>query len=283
MDEVDILLTHPTLYKKESEFVMLEKMFNNPVKTTADNATVVLNDSNVKSNSYKFSFIEQLVLDREAWENTVARTSNEQLYKLLARCYGTYLSMSQDNEKAKQMREDLQMHINLKGYVFAKTSHTLTKIVKCVFGADRRRTSTYSIVLRAALAENKTEAQIAGFIESRGGVQEIRLAKGNALSTKAKAELAKNTVTEQSLAKVSGEALAKQLDSAKVGQQVVIVATQQANGELVANAVTYSETAVNTALSAYYSANKDSIKTKAEERTKASNDSTLSNAINNAA
>jgi hypothetical protein len=262
---------------------MFEKLLNNPVKTTADNTTVVLNDTSSKSNSYKFSFIEQLVLDREAWENTVARTSNEQLYKLLARCYGTYLSMSEDNEKAKQMRDDLQTHINLKGYVFAKSSHTLTKIVKCVFGADRRRTSTYSIVLRAALAENKTEAQIAGFIESRGGVQEIRLAKGNALSTKAKAELAKNTFVEQSLAKVSGEALAKQLDSGKVGQQVVIVATQQASGELVANAVTYSETAINTALSAYYSANKDSIKSKAEERTKASNDAQLSQTIKDAA
>ena len=262
---------------------MFEKMLNKPVETTADNTTVVLNDTGNKSNSYKFSFIEQLVLDREAWENTVARTSNEQLYKLLARCYGTYLSMSEDNEKAEQMRDDLKTHINLKGYVFAKTSHTLTKIVKCVFGADRRRTSTYSIVLRAALAENKTEAQIAGFIESRGGVQEIRLAKGNALSTKAKAELAKNTVAEQSLAKVSGEALAKQLDSGKVGQQVVIVATQQASGELVANAVTYSETAINTALSAYYSANKESIKSKAEERTKASNDAQLSQSIKDAA
>ncbi len=45
---------------------MFEKMLNNPVKTTADNTTVVLNDSSNKSNSYKFSFIEQLVLDREA-------------------------------------------------------------------------------------------------------------------------------------------------------------------------------------------------------------------------
>ena len=258
-------------------------MHNNPVKTTADKATVVLNDSNNKGNSYEFSSIEQLVLDREAWENTVARTSNEQLYKLLARCYGMYLSMSRDSEDAKQMRKDLQTYINLKGYVFTKASHTLTKIVKCVFGADRRRTSTYSIVLRSALAKGKVEAEIAEFIESSGGVQEIRLAKSNALSTKAKAELAKNTVVEQVLAKVSGEGLAKVLDSAKVGEQVVIVATQKANGELVANAVTYSETAVNTALSAYYSANKDSIKSKADERTKASNDSTLSDAINNAA
>lgn len=287
MDEVDILLTHLTQNTKESECIMLEKIAQTAVtSSTTANATVVLKDSkasNKSSNSSKFSFIEQLVMDREAWENTVARTSNEHLYKLLARCYGTYLSMSQDNEKATQMRDDLQTHINLKGYVFAKTSHTLTKIVKCVFGADRRRTSTYSIVLRAALAQNKTEAQIAGFIESNGGVQEIRLAKSNALSTKAKAAIAKNTVAELSLAKVSGEALAKQLDGAKVGQQVVIVATQLANGEVVLNAVTYSETAINVALSAYYSANKESITAKVTERSKASNDATLAAAIGDAA
>jgi hypothetical protein len=74
-----------------------------------------------------------------------------------------------------------------------KKSHTLHKIVKCVFGADRRRVSAYSIVLRTANVNKIKSADIADFIRNNGGVEEIRLAKnGNALSAKQKAEVAKN-------------------------------------------------------------------------------------------
>lgn len=242
---------------------------------------VVLKDSS--ANERKFSFIESLAIEREAWENTAYRTSNQQLYTLLAKCYGKYVAMTKDTEVAKEMRLELETYINLKGYGFSKTSHTLTKIVKCVFGGDRRRNSTYSIVLRTAFEQKVAEADIPRFIEQQGGVQEIRLTKCNALSTKAKAEIAKDTVVEQALASVTSEALARQLDAAKVGQQVVIVATQQANGTVTLNAVTYSEGVVNAALSAYYVANKESIKAKSAEREKASNDALLNNAIGQAA
>jgi hypothetical protein len=63
----------------------------------------------------------------------------------------------------------------------------------------------------------------------------------------------------------------------------VFVATQQANGKFAINAVTNSTTAVNAALAAYYSANKDSIKKQVAERSVASNDAQLNDAIANAA
>lgn len=242
---------------------------------------VVLKDTTVAEK--QFSFIESLAIEREAWENTVYRTSNQQLYTLLAKCYGKYMAMTKDTELAKVMRLELETYMNLKGYGSSKTAHTLTKIVRCVFGGDRRRNSTYSIVLRSAFDKKIQEADIADFIEREGGVQEIRLTKCNSLSTKAKAQIAKNTVVEQVLATVDSESLAKQLDAAKVGHQVVIVATQQANGTVMLNAVTYSEGVVNAALASYYAANKDSIKEKSAERITASNDSKLSESISNAA
>jgi hypothetical protein len=248
---------------------------------TPSTTTVVLKDTT--AGERKFSFIESLAIEREAWENTVYRTSNQHLYGLLGKCYGKYVAMTKDTVVAKEMRLELETYINLKGYTFSKTSHTLTKIVKCVFGGDRRRNSTYSIVLRAAFDKKIKEEDIAKFIEQEGGVQEIRLTKCNALSTKDKAQIAKSTVVEQVLATVASEDLAKQLDAAKVGQQVVIVATQQANGSVTLNAVTYSEGAVNAALSSYYALNKESIKEKNAGREKASNDSKLNDAIGNAA
>ena len=62
----------------------------------------------------------------------------------------------------------------------------------------------------------------------------------------------------------------------------MFVATQQANGKFAINAVTNSTTAINAALSAYYSANKDSIAKQVKERSVASNDTQLNEAITNA-
>ena len=61
----------------------------------------------------------------------------------------------------------------------------------------------------------------------------------------------------------------------------MFVATQQANGNFAINAVTNSTTAVNAALAAYYSANKDGIKKQVAERNVASNDAQLNDAIAN--
>ena len=63
----------------------------------------------------------------------------------------------------------------------------------------------------------------------------------------------------------------------------MFVATQQADGKFAINAVTNSTTAVNAALAAYYSANKDGIKKQVAERSVASNDAQLNDAIANVA
>jgi hypothetical protein len=186
-------------------------------------------------------------------------------------------------DNAKTLRTQLDDYMTLHNVAVNKKSHTLHKIVKCVFGADRRRVSAYSIVLRTANVNKIKSAAIMDFIKNNGGVEEIRLAKnGNTLSSKQKAEVAKTTVASALLAEISSEAIAKQVDAACIGQQVVFVATQQANGKFAINAVINSTTAVNAALSAYYSANKDGIKKQVAERSVAINDAQLNGAITNA-
>jgi hypothetical protein len=68
-----------------------------------------------------------------------------------------------------------------------------------------------------------------------------------------------------------------------VGQQVVFVATQKANGKFVINAVTESTGAVNTALAACYSNNKAKLSNKKAEQKAAANDAAINNAVNKAA
>ena len=226
------------------------------------------------------SFIEQLIIQQQVWADGVFKTSNDLLYSLLAKCYEKYEQMCADNDVGKKLRTDLNDYIVLHNIGVNKKSHTLIKIVKCVFGTNKRRVSAYSIVLRAALDKGIKSSELVEFINANGGVEEIRLAKnGNALTVTQKAEKAKVAVEAEVLAEFESEAISKQLDAANVGAQIVFVASQLANGKFVVNAVSNSTTAVNAVLAAYYSANKTEISNKKLEEKVASNDEQLADII----
>ena len=52
-----------------------------------------ITSTTVKGNQAVASLLEQLVVEREVWEQTLYRTSNDQLYGLIQRCYGLYKAM----------------------------------------------------------------------------------------------------------------------------------------------------------------------------------------------
>jgi len=130
----------------------MQTIANNSVVSSSTNA-VVSHDAatDAKGVTVTYAFMDQLVLERQTWEGNALRTSNEQLYVLLQKCYQFYKLMGETTTQAAALRTGLNDYINLKGFTFAKTTHTLAKIVKCVFGAERRRVSAYSIALRMAL------------------------------------------------------------------------------------------------------------------------------------
>ena len=68
----------------------------------------------------------------------------------------------------------IEKFIEQRKYVFAPSSHDMTRVVKCVFGADRRRVSAYSIALREALNQKVSAKDLVDFIEQNGGVEQIR-------------------------------------------------------------------------------------------------------------
>jgi len=228
-------------------------------------ANVVQNDNSALATAHASSSVrnhfEQLAVEREAWESTVYRTNNEQLYVLLQKCYQTYQAMSVGDEEAGNLRKGLTDYINTKGYQFKSGTHTLVKIVKCVFGNDRRRVSAYGIVLRTALARNISVIDIPDFIQSQGGVEEIRLAKSpNAMTAKLKAQAGAESVQISNLGVFASNALGSKLDAGNIGKTVVLICTWQADGSVIVRSVVQSDTAVNAALACHYSANKDAIK-----------------------
>lgn len=262
----------------------MDQTLNTLVVSNNQIATDCLTDTKVDKKTV-FESIERLVVEREVWEDNAYRTSNEQLYAILDKCYRYYfvLKGSEGSDLAKKAKEDIQLHINLKGYKFTDISHSLTKIVKCVFASDRRITSVYSLVLRVALSEQIKVGGISAFIKERGGVYEISKRKGEAKAAVDKVAMAKSALADTVIAKVGGESIAKQLNGDLVGRDLVIVATQLANGELALKAITYSATAVSEALKAYYAENKDKVTVKQTVSSVASNDDDIATLVSKAA
>lgn len=225
------------------------------------NANVVQNDNTALQASVNVrNHFEQLTLEREAWETNAYRTSNEQLYAILQKCYQTYKAMTSDAPEAKALRSGLQDYINSKGLKFRDGTHTIVKIVKCVFGDDRRRVSAYGIVLRTALAQNIFAHDIPAFIRNNGGVEEIRLAKApNAMTLKQKAGVATSAVQSENMGVFSSAALSQKLDAGNIGKTVVLLGTWQADGSVVMHSVVENEGAVNAALASFYASNKKAL------------------------
>jgi hypothetical protein len=243
--------------------------------------TVVQNDTSVavKTTMPVFAAIEQMVAEHEVWHNGAFRTSNEQLYLLLQKCYALYKGMEGNSKDAEEKRKGLEDYINLKAIRVQGETHTLNKIVKCVFGVDRRRASAYALALRVASNAKTTVENLPTFIRNAGGVEEVRRSAakkdGTTITTHQKnIAVANEAVTQKSIAVITSEQLGMTLDAGKIGKNVVLIGTWQADGSVVVRAVVQNDTALNSALAGYYSANKETVKAKATENI-AANDTTI--------
>jgi hypothetical protein len=128
----------------------------------------------------------------------------------------------------------------------------MTRVIKCVFGVDRRRVSAYSIALREALRQEVGVKDLIVFLEQNGGVEQIRMGGTKPLSATKRAELVKAEVSEAVISTVKFDAVAVKANADWVDKQVVFVATYLPTGEFEVNAVVRHDGAVNTALAAYY-------------------------------
>ena len=137
-----------------------------------------------------------------------------------------------------------------------------TRVVRAVFGEiNRRRISTYSLVLRQAQKENISIANLASWIEQRGGIQEISLGRSATyVSPKTKAEIAKEIMQGKSaLGFAKSELLSHLADADFVGEPCILLAEQQADGSFGIQAVLRQDGLVKAAYAALYSVQKETL------------------------
>ena len=220
-----------------------------------------------------------LEVERKAWEEGAYRTSNRQLYAILAKCL-KYCEIK-DIDVSRQRSKELEKFYAERKYRYKKESPLITRVVRAVFGdIDRRRLSTYSLVLREAQRQNVLPSQLAEWIESNGGVQEIRLSL-SATYVAQKDRVAVGSaelVKRKNLAVVKTTELEALADARNVGTACVLLAEQQADGSFAVKELLRGSGVVNTALAALYTAGGATRANKEAER-EAANDQARKQAI----
>ena len=246
---------------------MYQTILNNPVHIPAD---VVANDvlmPKAEATNIAGSFLVNLENRRIAWETGSYRKSNQDLYALLAECL-QYSSPLMTAEANKARKDILEKFYKERGYRLKADTPLATLVVRAVFGnADRRRISTYSLVVRKAKKDGVLPNQLAQWIEDNGGIQEIKMGhSATYVSPTQKAEIAKSHVADlKTLAVVKSEELSLLADAEHMGEDCVLLATQQADGSFIVKAMLRG-TSVKAAYEALYTATKDDFAKAAAEK-----------------
>lgn len=128
---------------------------------------------------------DDLIQRCASWNAGAYKTANDQLYDLLAETYGEYLEIVNGDTDVRKQFNNL---LKARKVPYQDNTPIQTRVVRLVFGIERKRAHTYANVLRLARANNKTTAQIAEWIRESGGVQEVSAAATGKETTAAKAK-----------------------------------------------------------------------------------------------
>jgi len=196
--------------------------------------------------------IEKLVVQRKDWETNELAAANDGLYRLLQHCLAVNNAMSGTDSTAKALKKGLANYIDEQKYIFKESAPLITKVVKCVFGVDRRRVSAYSSALRVAMAEKISVMELPKFFREHGGIEEVRR---SATTTKAKTlkdkvRLGRVVLENDVLATVQSDNLNAHFSNGSLQEGVVLLATKEDDGSFAIRRVVQNSGAVNSALAA---------------------------------
>jgi hypothetical protein len=210
----------------------------------------VLNSSNPERGIA--DLMDRLSGDARNWEGNELARSNDRLYAILTECYTMNNAMVGSDIAAKALRKGLTNYIEGKGYNFNDSTPLMTKIVKCVFGSDRKRVNAYATTLIVAKKEGVQPIKLASWIGQHGGVEEIRRgAAGHKTKTVDERVAAGKAVLQgEILASIKSDRLSASFDTEKLQDGVVLLATREDDGSFAIRRVLQTESVVKAAIAA---------------------------------
>jgi hypothetical protein len=114
--------------------------------------------------------LQRMHANRAAWEEGAFKTSNEQLYAVLADCH-TFLVQLRSSVK---LRKKLSAALEAAGYPMRSNTSIELKVVRAVFGIENNRIYAYARVLQFAKKDMPKDWTLPEWIEEHGGIEEVR-------------------------------------------------------------------------------------------------------------
>jgi hypothetical protein len=215
--------------------------------------------------------LEEWATEREKWETTELVASHLRLYAILTKCYMFYTALKSEStgkSVRERMKEGLEQFILTKGMKTLANTHDMNRVVKAVFGEDRRKASAYASALRIALVSGlKTKngdprpvlpADLSAWLIQQGGIEEVRTAKANCgMTSQQRVATAKAAVQTESLMVFKPNSKNMLFDADDADRMMVLVVTYRPSGDLEVNTVVKGSAALTAALAAHYAANKE--------------------------
>jgi hypothetical protein len=214
------------------------------------------------------SLLETMEAERQSWEGTELAASHARLYRILTNCYAYYLAMKSATATKgvrTQMAKGLERFITMRKLKTLDKTHDMNRVVKAVFGEDRRRVSAYAMALRVALTAGEgaapvPAAELAEWITKKGGVEEIRQgSKSNGMTDQERASVAKAAVQDKPLMTFKPDATVMAFTSNDADKMMVLVVTYRPTGDIEVNSVIKSGAVVRAALAAHYASHKEEL------------------------
>lgn len=224
--------------------------------------------------SVKTAF-DALIAQRVDWEHSELTRSNDRLYEILQSCYALYKSMDSTSSSAMGLKSAFKEYYKEQFPSAKADAPLITRIVRAVFGQDRRLVSAYAIALREAADKNVGVLDIPQFFRSAGGVEEVRRTRSpNHKTAKEKAEIGSLALKGKILASVQSDDLAANFKAVDYEGAVILLSTHEANGSFAIRRVVQSGSAITAVLSGLANSMKEETAKKLPEQ-KASNDDTM--------
>lgn len=193
--------------------------------------------------------IDRLAAEREVWEKNEMASSNQKLYGLLQSCLALHNTMVGSDALAKALRKGLSNYITQKNYPFRDSTPLMTKLVKCVFGVDRRRVHTYATALIAAKEKRVGVIELPRWLKEQGGVEEARReSKASSNSISARVAEGKVVLQAEVLAVVQSDKLNAQFSTESLLDGVVLLATRGDDGSFSIRKVIQADSVVKAAI-----------------------------------
>ena len=222
---------------------------------------------------YSVAALKDMEAARINWEQGSFRKSNEELYAVLQQCKAFCGDLLPAD--AKQRSAALEKFYKERSWRYNKETPIETRVLRAVFGMEnRRRVSSYSLVLRAAKKQRIGITSLATWIEDQGGVQEIRLSQSKTfISPAEKAQIMKDRLTSRKsfIGYAKSELLSHCADAQYMDDDCVLLSKQLPDGSFGVHTILRSSGVMNASYVAAY-AKAEEIEAQAKVEIEAAND-----------